>query len=163
MFELLVPATPQQLDRSGGNRQDYDRQQRPRLMERAIRALQDAGVEPDVWKIEGLGQRDDCERMTATARRGGRGHVSCIVLGRGADEAQVEHWLSTAATAEGFIGFAVGRTTFWDGIADYRSGRMGRDEAAHGIAGRYAHWVDVFERARPGRAVDVGAQFEVRS
>jgi myo-inositol catabolism protein IolC len=29
-------------------------------MVRAIRELQEAGVEPDVWKIGGLDRREDC-------------------------------------------------------------------------------------------------------
>jgi myo-inositol catabolism protein IolC len=86
MFELLVPATKAQLDRAQGNTPTYDRQVRPELMLQSIRSLQDAGVEPDVWKVEGLDRREDCERVVDMARRGGRGDVGCIVLGRGADE-----------------------------------------------------------------------------
>ena len=48
MFELLVPATPAQLARSGGDKKEYDRGLRPELMVRAIRELQEAGIEPDV-------------------------------------------------------------------------------------------------------------------
>jgi myo-inositol catabolism protein IolC len=54
MFELLVPAEKTQLEKVGGERRTYDVEVRPRLMVRAIEELQDAHVEPDVWKIEGL-------------------------------------------------------------------------------------------------------------
>jgi myo-inositol catabolism protein IolC len=37
-----------------------------------IRALHEAGVEPDIWKIEGLDDRTDCERVVEMARRDGR-------------------------------------------------------------------------------------------
>jgi len=71
------------------DKQAYDLQIRPELMLEAVRTLQDAGVEPDVWKIEGLDRREDCERLVETARRGGRDDVGCIVLGHGANENNV--------------------------------------------------------------------------
>lgn len=83
-------------------------------MVRAIQELQDLGVEADVWKIEGLDRSEDCEKIVAAARRNGRDKVGCIVLGRGEDDQKVHEWLTTAAPVPGFIGFAVGRTTFWD-------------------------------------------------
>ena len=146
MFELLVPATSDQLARMDGGKDAFDRQLRPALMQQAIKDLQAAGVEPDVWKIEGLDGRADCERIVAIARGGGRDRVGCIVLGRGADEAKVRSWLVTAASVEGFIGFAVGRTTFWDAVAGYRANRLTRSAAATQIARRFRDWVDVFEQ-----------------
>lgn len=149
MFELLVPATQSQLDSVHGDAAAYDLQLRPTLMVMAIRALQDAGVEPDVWKVEGLDRKEDCERIVAIARRDGRHDVDCIVLGRGADEKKVVSWLQTAASVRGFIGFAVGRTTFWDPVADFLAQRASRDEAVARIAARYAEWVAIFERKQP--------------
>jgi myo-inositol catabolism protein IolC len=149
MFELLVPATKSQLDSVQGESAAYDLRLRPTLMVTAIRALQDAGVEPDVWKVEGLDRKEDCERIVAVARRDGRTEVGCIVLGRGADEKKVVAWLQTAASVAGFIGFAVGRTTFWDPVADYLAQRVTRDEAVARIAARYAEWAAIFEREQP--------------
>ncbi len=148
MFELLVPATEAQLLRLDGDKDAYDRDLRPPLMQEAIRQLQGAGVEPDVWKVEGLAQPGDCERVVAAARCDGRDGVGCNVLGRGADEAQVRHWLATAAGVDGFIGFAVGRTTFWDAVVGWQAQTLTRTEAVARIAGRLREWVDTFERAR---------------
>jgi myo-inositol catabolism protein IolC len=152
MFELLVPATPEQLKCVDGDADAFDRQIRPALMVKAIQALQAAGVEPDVWKIEGLDSRDDCERIVRMARCHGRDGVGCIVLGRGADEAKVQSWLATAASVEGFIGFAVGRTTFWDAVAGYRARALTRNEAVTQIARRLRERVDIFEQGRDGNA-----------
>jgi myo-inositol catabolism protein IolC len=152
MFELLVPATDEQLKSVKGDAAAYDLQLRPQLMCDAITALQDAGVEPAVWKIEGLDRREDCERVVAATRRGGRGHVSCIVLGRGADEQKVIDWLETAAQVDGFIGFAVGRTSFFDAVADYEAGKVSREEAAQRIAGQYRKWVEAFGKAAHSRS-----------
>jgi 5-dehydro-2-deoxygluconokinase len=148
MFELLVPAEPAQLQRVGADKRRYDLELRPELMRRAIHALQDAGVDPDVWKIEGLDRPEDCASMVEAARRGGRHEVGCIVLGRGENEQHVREWLGTAAAVPGFIGFAVGRTTFWDPLVQLRDGKITRDAAVTEIARRYQEWVTLFEKAR---------------
>ena len=148
MFELLVPAEKTQLDRLQGDTKAYDRELRPRLMAQAIEQLQDSQVEPDVWKIEGLERREDCQKIVAAARRGGRTHVGCIVLGRGEDGQKVGEWLTTAAAVPGFIGFAVGRTVFWEPLTAWRAKKTTREDAVAAIARRYRHFVDVFERGR---------------
>ena len=152
MFELLVPATDAQLQRLDGDKNAFDRDLRPTLMQEAIRQLQSAGVEPDVWKVEGLAQRDDCQRIVAAARCDGRDTVGCIVLGRGADATQVRHWLATAAGVPGFIGFAVGRTTFWDALVGWQAQTKTRAEAVEQIAARLLEWVATFETARLANA-----------
>jgi myo-inositol catabolism protein IolC len=147
MFELLVPATDAQLASVQGDKSAYDLRIRPDLMLEAIHTLQAAGVEPDVWKVEGLDRREDCERIVAQARRDGRTAVSCIVLGRGADAEKVSAWLRLAASVPGFIGFAVGRTSFWDALVAYEAHILTRQEAAADIAKRYREWSDIFARA----------------
>jgi myo-inositol catabolism protein IolC len=150
MFELLVPAEKIQLDRLSGDKKGYDRELRPRLMIKAIGELQDSGVDPDVWKVEGLDRREDYERLVATARAGGRHNVGCIVLGRGEDDRKVREWLGVAATAPGFIGFAIGRTVFWDPLVAWRSKQATRDQTVAEIARRYHEFVDLFERKHAG-------------
>jgi myo-inositol catabolism protein IolC len=145
MFELLVPAEKAQLDALKGDKRAYDLQVRPRLMVEAIRELQKAGVEPDLWKIEGLDRREDCEAIVAVARAGGRDHVGCIVLGRGENDQKVREWLGTARKVPGFIGFAVGRTVFWDPLVDWKAGKATREQAVARIATRYREFVDLFE------------------
>ena len=152
MFELLVPAEKAQLDKVNGDKKAYDRDVRPRLMLETIKELQDAGVEPDVWKIEGLDRREDCEKIVATAKAGGRDSVSCIILGRGEDDQKVREWLTTAASVPGFIGFAVGRTDFWDPLVAWRDKKISREAAVSEIALHYREFVDLFEGAAAGRA-----------
>jgi myo-inositol catabolism protein IolC len=148
MFELLVPAEKAQLDRVKGDKKMFDLEMRPGLMIQAIHQLQDAGVVADVWKIEGLDRREDCVKIVTAARRNGRDKVGCIVLGRGEDDKKVREWLATAAPVPGFIGFAVGRTTFWDPLIDMRAKKITREGAVTEIARRYKEWVDIFEKAR---------------
>jgi myo-inositol catabolism protein IolC len=146
LFELLVPAEQAQLDRVGGSQERYDVELRPSLVVGAIRDLQDAGVEPHIWKIEGLDRREDCERVAEQARAGGRDDAACIVLGRGADDARVVHWLEQAACVPGFVGFAVGRTLWWNELAAYVADELDRDAAARLIADNYRRMIDAYER-----------------
>ena len=141
-----MPPTPAQLQQLGNDKKAYDLQLRPALMVQAINELQDAGVEPDVWKIEGIERKEDCQKVVAAARRAGRDQVGCIVLGRGEDNKKVRQWLTAAADVPGFIGFAVGRTVFWDPLVDYRAKKISRDAAVAKIAASYRGWVDVFEK-----------------
>jgi 5-dehydro-2-deoxygluconokinase len=157
MFELLVPAEQAQIDLLKGDKKTYDLELRPRLMVRAIHELQGADVEPDVWKVEGLDRREDCEKVVDAARRGDRDKVGCIVLGRGEDDEKVREWLKTAAGVPGFIGFAVGRTSFWNPLVDMRAGKITRDDAVAEIAQHYREFVDIFENAR-ARTRTTGAQ-----
>lgn len=148
MFELLVPATKEQMNQVDGDKARYDCELRPMLMIEAIRQLQDSGVEPDVWKIEGLDSHEDCVNIVAAARRDGRHRVGCIVLGRGEDARKVRSWLSTAAEVPGFIGFAVGRTVFWEPLVEWHSRKITRDLAVSEISRRYQNCVHIFEAAQ---------------
>jgi myo-inositol catabolism protein IolC len=146
LFELLVPATEDQLASVGGDTDRYDAELRPDLMCRTIADIQDAGVEVDVWKIEGVDERRDAERLAEQARSGpGREGVTCVLLGRGASTEKVEHWLQQAAPVEGFIGFAIGRSIWWDSLKGFLSGSVARSDAASQIADNYLHFVKVYE------------------
>lgn len=161
LFELLVPATDAQLAALNGGHTVYDSELRPRLMVEAIRQLQDAGVEPDLWKVEGLDRRGDCERVVAAARSGGRERVGCIVLGRGEDGDKVRNWLAVAAEVPGFLGFAIGRTVFWGPLASWRAKKATREQTVAEIARRYREFVDLFERRDRGGADHIAARVAV--
>ena len=153
MFELLVPPENAQLNRVKGDKKAYDVNLRPGLMVQAIRELQNAGVEPDLWKIEGIENAEDCEKVADAVRRDGRGKVGCIVLGRGEDDKKCREWLTTAAQVPGFIGFAVGRTVFWDPLVAWRDNKIPRDAAVNEISRRYQEFANVFEQARASRGM----------
>jgi 5-dehydro-2-deoxygluconokinase len=152
LFELLVPATEPQLDALGGDVDRYDAELRPELMRRAIAEIQDAGIEVDIWKIEGVDERSDCEMLAEQTRVGGRDGVKCVVLGRGADDAKVDEWLAAAAPVEGYIGFAIGRSIWWDPLKAYVDGKIERSAGARRIAENYLRFVAVYERAMKATA-----------
>ncbi len=148
MFELLVPATEGQLESVDQDRQAYDLNLRPELTARAIGELQQVAVEPDVWKLEGMEDIEAIQSVVAQARAGGRDKVGVIVLGRGEDEKRVRDWLTIGAQTQGVIGFAVGRTVFWEPLVDYKKGAISRAEAVSRIAGTYQGLYQLFIDAR---------------
>lgn len=147
LFELLVPAEPDQLAQVGGDVERYDAELRPQLMRQAIAEIQNTGIEVDIWKIEGVEERSDCEMLVAQARSGGREGVSCVVLGRGANDEKVDHWLRQAAPVDGFVGFAIGRSIWWNPLKAYVDGKIERIAGARQIAENYLRFVEVYERA----------------
>ena len=149
LFELLVPATKDQLSRFGGDQRAYDRELRPDLVVATIAALQAGGVEPDIWKIEGLDSTEACEAVVAQAQAEGRSQVKCIVLGRGAEEPQVIEWVKIGARVDGFDGFAVGRTLWEDALKKYLAGQASRDEAIEQISSRYRDVIRAYRKAEP--------------
>src|SRR4029077_4242848 len=153
LFELLVPAEQAQLQSVGGDSDRYDAELRPDLMRRAISEIQDAGIDVDIWKIEGVDERSDCEMLVAQARSGGRDGVVCVVLGRGADDAKVDHWLEQAAPVDGFVGFAIGRSIWWDALKGFLDGNLERDAATDQVADNYLRFIKVYEQAEQGSRV----------
>jgi myo-inositol catabolism protein IolC len=147
LFELLVPATDAQLASVDGDTDRYDAELRPELMRRAIEDIQNAGIEVDTWKIEGVDEQSDAAMLADQARSGeGREGVTCVLLGRGASTEKVEQWLREASPVEGFIGFAIGRSIWWDALKGYLDKELERDAAAAQIADNYLHFVRVYEQ-----------------
>jgi myo-inositol catabolism protein IolC len=148
LFELLVPAEPEQLESVGGDEDRYDAELRPELMRRAIEHFQNEGVEVDIWKIEGVDTQADAQMLSDQARKGeGRENVKSVLLGRGASDDKVDHWLREAAPVDGFIGFAIGRSIWWDALKGFLDKSLSREEAADKIAANYLRFIKVYEEA----------------
>src|SRR5262245_6700714 len=145
LFELLVPAEPAHLEAVGGDAERYDVETRPGLMMAAIEELQAAGVEPDIWKIEGIDDRESCRRIAELVRRDGRDSVSCIVLGRGASDEKVDAWLRAGSGLPGYIGFAIGRSIFGDAVKALAANGGERSAGAAQIGANYRRFIDVYE------------------
>jgi 5-dehydro-2-deoxygluconokinase len=154
LFELIVPAEPQQLEAVGGDTDRYDAEVRPELMRRAIEQIQDAGVDVDIWKIEGVDKQSDAEKLVAQTRAGeGRENVVSVLLGRGASDEKVDHWLREAAPVDGFVGFAIGRSIWWDALKGYLDGSIEREDASDQIADNYLRFIKVYDDAESGAKV----------
>jgi myo-inositol catabolism protein IolC len=148
LFELLVPAEDAQLEAVGGDTDRYDAELRPELMRRTIEAIQNHGVGVDIWKIEGVDAQEDAEMLARQTRSGeGRENVVCVLLGRGASEAKVDQWLQQAAPVDGFVGFAIGRSIWWDALKGFLEGGLDRGVAAERIADNYLRFIRVYDDA----------------
>ncbi len=144
LFELLATATPEQMNQVGGDKEKYEQGIRHQVMIDAIKELQSRGVEPDIWKIEGLNDLDQMKSVIETCRRDGRDSVGVVVLGRGESEEKVRVWLSVAAKISGVVGFAVGRTVFKQPLIDLHAGKISREEAVQKIASNFKGFTDLF-------------------
>jgi len=117
-------------------------------MRRAIEHYQDSGVEVDIWKIEGVDTQADAQMLSDQARKGeGRENVKSVLLGRGASDDKVDHWLQQAAGVDGFIGFAIGRSIWWDALKGFLAGDLEREKAAGQIADKYLNFIRVYDEA----------------
>jgi myo-inositol catabolism protein IolC len=145
LFELIVPATSAQLAKVGGEKQKYDQELRPKMMINSLKEIQDAGVEPSIWKLEGVDKPSDAKAVVAQAQSSGR-KVGVITLGRGEAKEKVQEWLTVGAKIPGIIGFAVGRTIFWDPLANYKAGKTSRKDAAIKVAENYIEFAELWLR-----------------
>lgn len=148
LFELLAPATAAQKEKCGGSDERYEKELRGEVMRDGIRELQRAGIEPDIWKLEGLERTEQMQEVIGVARAEGRDHVGVVVLGRGESEEKVRMWLTVAAKIPGVVGFAVGRTVFKQPLIDLHGKKISRQEASKKIAENFKGFADLFSSAR---------------
>jgi myo-inositol catabolism protein IolC len=144
MLELLTPPTPEQLRRAGGTRKQFDASMHADLVAGAIQDLRQAGVEPDIWKLEPLPAVADYQAIAGLCRAGGRTAVTCLLLGGGADIDLVEHWLADIRRVEGFSGFAIGRSLWKEPLTAYYAGAAMEEKTVKAIAERLERLITVF-------------------
>ena len=147
LFELIVAATPAQLASVGGSKEKYDLELRPKLMCEAIKQIQDSGVDVSIWKLEGVEDPNNARAIVKQAQAGGR-KAGVITLGRGESKDKVKEWLAVGAKIPGIIGFAVGRTIFWDPLVEYRAGKADKKATIEKIANCYVEFVELWQNER---------------
>jgi 5-dehydro-2-deoxygluconokinase len=147
IVELLVPATDDDLKSVGGDKKRYDDELRPSLTLDVIGFLQDHGADPALWKVEGMDAAKDAAAVADLAKRGGRA-ADCIVLGRHASKEDLDRWLEVAAPLPGYVGFAIGRSIWWDPLAGHLAGTISSDVARDQIAENYLYFAHAYANAR---------------
>ena len=145
MIELLVPATPAQLESVGSDALRYDREVRPDLTVQLIEEMHVEGIEPNIWKVEGLETEEDARAVVSAARRDGRSPVYCIVLGRDSSRQRLDHWLEVASRVDGFRGFAIGRSIWEKPLADLLAGIASETQLVGRVAKSFTHFAQVWE------------------
>ena len=145
MIELLVPATPAQLESVGSDALRYDSEVRPDLTVQLIEEMHVEGIEPHIWKVEGLETEEDARAVVSAARRDGRSRVYCIVLGRDSSRQRLDHWLEVASRVDGFRGFAIGRSIWEKPLADLLAGTASETQLVGRVAESFTHFAQVWE------------------
>ena len=145
LLEFLVPATEEQLASVENDQARYDSEIRPKLAVKVVEEMRERGADPDIWKIEGLDTSEDCEKVAQAIRTGDREDVIAVVLGRGASDEKVNEWLRAGSSVEGYKGFAIGRSIFWDALKSFHEGEKSREEAVEEIAQSYLGFLSVYQ------------------
>ena len=145
LLEFLVPATEEQLASVENDQARYDSEIRPKLAVKVVEEMRERGADPDIWKIEGLDTSEDCEKVAHAIRTGDREDVIAVVLGRGASDEKVNEWLKAGSSVEGYKGFAIGRSIFWDALKSFHEGEKSREEAVEEIAQSYLGFLSVYQ------------------
>ena len=145
LLEFLVPATEEQLASVDNDQARYDSEIRPKLAVKVVEEMRERGADPDIWKIEGLDTSEDCEKVAHAIRTGDREDVIAVVLGRGASDQKVNEWLRAGSSVEGYKGFAIGRSIFWDALKGFHEGEKSREEAVEEIAQSYLGFLSVYQ------------------
>ena len=145
LLEFLVPATEEQLASVENDQARYDSEIRPKLAVKVVEEMRERGADPDIWKIEGLDTSEDCEKVAQAIRTGDREGVIAVVLGRGASDEKVNEWLKAGSSVEGYKGFAIGRSIFWDALKGFHEGKKSREEAVEEIAQSYLGFLSVYQ------------------
>ena len=145
LLEFLVPATEEQLASVENDQARYDSEIRPKLAVKVVEEMRERGADPDIWKIEGLDTPEDCEKVAHAIRTGDREDVIAVVLGRGASDEKVNEWLRAGSSVEGYKGFAIGRSIFWDALKGFHEGEKSREEAVEEIAQSYLGFLSVYQ------------------
>ena len=145
LLEFLVPATEEQLASVENDQARYDSEIRPKLAVKVVEEMRERGADPDIWKIEGLDTPEDCEKVAHAIRTGDREDVIAVVLGRGASDEKVNEWLRAGSSVEGYKGFAIGRSIFWDALKGFHEGERSREEAVEEIAQSYLGFLSVYQ------------------
>ncbi len=144
LLEVLIEPTSEQLDSVGADKGKFDSFLRPKLACEVIVELQDLGVEPDVWKMEGVEKEDDYKLMVSKARRDKRDNVSIVILGRGEEKEVVDKWIKEGAGVSGIIGFAVGRTIFWEPLLKFKNKKISEEQTAEEISNNFIYYYNLF-------------------
>lgn len=110
----------------------------------AIIDLREKGIEPDVWKLEGMEAKNDYESVVAKIKEGARRNVGLVILGRGENKEKVEQWIRAGRDVKGVIGFAVGRTMFSQSLINYKNGKIDKEKAIEEISNNFQHLYKLF-------------------
>jgi 5-dehydro-2-deoxygluconokinase len=141
MFELLVPASEKDLKKMK-TESAYDAKLRPIHTVKAIKEITKV-IQPELWKMEGFSKSDWKKVLQAIGK-----DADVIILGRGQNDKKVEKWLKDAASFDQIVGFAVGRTIFFEPLEQLKDKKMTQQQAIQAIGKNYAKYISLWRKAK---------------
>lgn len=135
---------------------EFETTGRPAILAAAIRHAYERGLTPDVWKLEGTASHEAARTVDAAIRE--QPGCAQIILGKGADMATIDRWFDSAAACPSAIGFAIGRSVFWDPGTSWLRGTLSAEKAVETMASTYLGLVDAWERCNRGSRGSSGSR-----
>jgi 5-dehydro-2-deoxygluconokinase len=142
LLEVLVIKTEADSDVSA---EAFETHLRPELIRTTIREFYAEGIEPQIWKIEGIDDPIELSEVALVVQSGNRLDRGLVILGRDENKERVENWLRVGATVRGVVGFAVGRTIFKEPLLKHDNQEATRAETVAEIGRRYLEYIKIFE------------------
>jgi 5-dehydro-2-deoxygluconokinase len=139
VIEVLVPRRQEAED-------EFEASGRPAMLAGFIGDAYRRGLTPAFWKIEGTLAPEGARTIdTAIAA-----HPACrqIILGKAADLGTIDRWFAAAAASTTAVGFAIGRSVFWEPSAAFLSGATTAEQASADICKNYVRLVAAWDRRR---------------
>jgi 5-dehydro-2-deoxygluconokinase len=102
------------------------------------------GLAPQFGKIEGTAAADGARTIDRAIAK--RPQCRQIILGKAADIATIQRWFAAAGASPTAVGFAIGRSVFWEPSTAFLVGSSNAAEAAAHICANYLQLVDAWRR-----------------
>lgn len=118
---------------------------------RALRAVYDAGIKPDWWKLEPQASAKAWANIDAVIEARDPHCRGIVLLGLEASQAALETGFALAQTSRMVKGFAVGRTIFAEAAKAWLTGDISDDAAVADMASRFGALVAAWERLSENR------------
>jgi 5-dehydro-2-deoxygluconokinase len=131
--------------RRGEPEDDFEAIGRPAMLAGFIAEAYRRALTPEFWKVEGTLSPDGARTIDAAIAA----NAACrqIILGKAADLATIDRWFAAAAASPTAVGFAIGRSVFWEPSAAFLSGSRTADRAAADICANYLQLVDAWQQS----------------
>lgn len=139
LFELLLNPTEEDLQKAG-SREQFDNTVRADLMAQSVREVRSV-LKPDLWKLEGMNSVEEWNKITSVLDP----DEKIIVLGRGENKDNVEKWLEIAAKIPNIIGFAIGRTIFYEALKNYLVKTKNEAQTITEISSNFDHFITIWK------------------
>ncbi len=129
---------------------EFEASGRPAMLAEFIAEAYRRGLTPEFWKIEGTLAPEGARTIDAAVAA----NPSCrqIILGKAADLSTIDRWFGACANSTTAVGFAIGRSVFWEPSAAFLEGKQSAAQAAADISATYLSLIEAWDTSRLGKS-----------